>query len=161
VSRVIEHYTDRWHKARVLLIGYSFGADVMPSVFNRLPVESRARIASINLLGLGPGATYEISAGEWLPFGKGKGTPVLPEIARFGSTPALCIDGANEKHSMCPELVELGIEVRQIGEGHHFSGLTEEIATAILELARKQAPWTQRPASENLTMRSPMPHDGR
>jgi type IV secretory pathway VirJ component len=132
VDRMIEHYAAQWHKTRVLLIGYSFGADVMPSVFNRLRAQSRARVASINLLGLGPGATYEVSAAEWLPGASRRGAPVLPEIAKFGSTPALCIDGAGERHTMCPELEKLGIEVRQIGEGHHFSGLAQEIAEAII-----------------------------
>lgn len=132
VDRLIEHYAEHWRKSRVLLIGYSFGADVMPSVFNRLTPQSHVRVASINLLGLGPGATFEVRAGEWLPWESGKGAPVLPEIAKFGSTPALCVEGAGEKHTLCPELQKLGIEVRQIGEGHHFSGLAQEIADAIV-----------------------------
>ena len=131
VGRIIEHYATRWHKTRILLIGYSFGADVLPAVFNRLPANARARVASINLLGLGPGATFEITVGEWLPGANRKGTSVLPEIAKFGSTPALCIDGADEKDTMCPELAKSGIQVRQIGSGHHFSGLAEDIADAL------------------------------
>lgn len=140
VSRLIEHYVSRWHATRVLLIGYSFGADVMPSVFNRLPPESRARVASINLLGLAQGATFEITAGEWWPGSRAKETPVLPEVERFGSMRALCIEGAGEKHSICPELKQRGIEVRQIGEGHHFSGLAKDIADAILAVAKSPGP---------------------
>ena len=135
VGSLIEYYAAQWHKSRVLLIGYSFGADVMPSIFNRLPAQVRARVASINLLGLGPRATFEVTVGEWLPGSKRKGIPVLPEIAKFGATQALCVDGARETDSMCPELGKLGIEVRQIGEGHHFSGLAGEIADAIFAVA--------------------------
>ena len=116
----------------MLLIGYSFGADVMPAVFNLLPPESSARVASISLLGLGPGATYHISAGNWLPFARSNGSAVLPEVERLGSTPTLCIEGAGEKKTICPELARLGVKVRQIGEGHHFSYLNKEIADAIL-----------------------------
>jgi type IV secretory pathway VirJ component len=140
VGSLIEHYAAHWHKSRVLLIGYSFGADVMPSIFNRLPAQSRARVASISLLGLGPGATFEVTAGEWLPGAKRKGIPVLPDIEKFGATRALCVDGAREADSMCPELGKLGIEVRQIGEGHHFSGLTGEIADAIFTVAGISGP---------------------
>jgi type IV secretory pathway VirJ component len=136
VGRIIEHYATHWHKSRILLIGYSFGADVLPAVFNRLPANARARVASINLLGLGPAATFEITVGEWLPGANKKGAPVLPEIAKFGSTPALCIDGADEKDTMCPELAKPGIQVRQIGSGHHFSGLAGDIADAILALPK-------------------------
>jgi type IV secretory pathway VirJ component len=132
VDRMIEHYATLWHKARVMLIGYSFGADVMPAIFNRLTEQSRERVASINLLGLGPAATYEVRAGEWLPWASSKGAPVLPEIAKFGSTPTLCVDGEGERHTICPELSKLGIKVRQIGAGHHFSGRAPEIADAIV-----------------------------
>jgi type IV secretory pathway VirJ component len=137
VASVIEHYAARWNKPRVLLIGYSFGADVMPAVFNRLPAESRARVASISLLGLGPNASYEVSAAEWLHGFWKQGTPVLPEISRLGATPTLCVNGAREKHTMCPALGKLGIEERQIGEGHHFSGLTAQIVDAILDLGQR------------------------
>jgi len=60
VNRIVEQYSARWHKPRVLLVGYSFGADVMPFVFNRLPAATRARVASVSLLGLGPNATFEV-----------------------------------------------------------------------------------------------------
>ena len=37
LARIIEHYTTAWQKARVLIVGYSFGADVAPFLVNRLP----------------------------------------------------------------------------------------------------------------------------
>ena len=52
VARILRHYLAAWHKERVLLIGYSFGADVLPFVVNRLPAELRAHIVSVSLLGI-------------------------------------------------------------------------------------------------------------
>jgi len=43
LARVIEHYTRTWNKPRVLLIGYSQGADVLPFLVNRLPEEIHRR----------------------------------------------------------------------------------------------------------------------
>ena len=34
----------QWHKSRVLLVGYSRGADVLPAMINRLPAETQAKI---------------------------------------------------------------------------------------------------------------------
>jgi type IV secretory pathway VirJ component len=135
VNRIVEQYAMRWHKKRVLLIGYSFGADVMPFVFNRLPEATRARVASVSFLGLGPGATYEVTVGEWLPGADKKGDPVVPEIAKMQSLPRLCVQGNGEKDSSCPQLEKLGVTVRLIGDGHHFSGLEDEIADAIVKVA--------------------------
>ena len=136
VGRIIETYASRWHRSRVLLIGYSFGADVMPAIFNRLAPASRARVVSISLLGLAKRASYEVRAGELIPFMASKGELVLPEIRRIGATPTLCVEGSGETHSICPELKGLGIEIRQIGEKHHFSYRETEIADAVLSVAR-------------------------
>src|SRR6185295_8910732 len=125
-----------WHRPRVLLIGYSFGADVMPSVFNRLAPAARARVASISLLGLAKHASYEVSAAEWIPALAPKGPLVLPEIRRIGGVPILCVDGDGERKSICPGLQQIGVQVRQIGERHHFSYRESEIADAVLNVAR-------------------------
>jgi type IV secretory pathway VirJ component len=135
VNRIISQYAARWHKQRVLLVGYSFGADVMPFVFNRLPAETRARVASVSLLGLGPAATFEVTVGEWLPGADGEGDPVVPEIARMPAMPLLCVMGEGEHDSSCPKLSASGATVRQIGDGHHFSGLAAQIVDAILQVS--------------------------
>jgi type IV secretory pathway VirJ component len=134
VTRIVEQYAARWHKARVLLVGYSFGADVMPFVFNRLPATTRARIASVSLLGLGTAATFEVTVGEWLPGDDDDGDPVVPEIARMPPIPILCVMGSDEEDSSCPKLQKADVTVRQIGDDHHFSGIVSEIATAIMNV---------------------------
>jgi len=139
VTRIIEQYAARWHKKRVLLVGYSFGADVMPFVFNRLPAATRARVASMSLLGLGPAATFEVTVGEWLPGADDKGDPVVPEISRMPAIPLLCVMGSGEKGSSCPNLQTPNVTVRQIGDGHHFSGLAPDIVAAIMNVAAARA----------------------
>jgi type IV secretory pathway VirJ component len=135
VTRIVTQYAERWHKQRVLLIGYSFGADVMPFVFNRLPEATRTRVASVSLLGLGPAATFEVTVGEWLPGADDDGEPVVPEIARMPAMPILCVMGEGEHGSSCPKLSASGATVRQIGDGHHFSGLAPQIVDAILQVS--------------------------
>jgi type IV secretory pathway VirJ component len=135
LGRIIEHYSAQWHRPRVLLIGYSFGADVMPAVFNRLAAVPRARVASISLLGVAQRASYKVSAAEWIPALAGKGDLVLPDIQKISAMPMLCVEGAGETHSICPELQLLGVTVRQIGKRHHFSYREAEIADAVLSVA--------------------------
>lgn len=134
VNRIIEQYTMRWQKSRVLLIGYSFGADVMPFVYNRLPAATRASVASMSLLGLGTGATYEVTVGNWLPGSDAGGDPVVPEILRMPSIPRLCIKGEGEDDSSCPAVASAGVTVRVVGSGHHFSGRAAQIADAIVAI---------------------------
>jgi type IV secretory pathway VirJ component len=135
VGRVLRHYLAAWNKGQVMLIGYSFGADVLPSIVNRLPADLRATIASISLIGLAHDVTWEVRVTDWLPGLAPTGTLISPEIERLPPIPLLCLFGADEK-SLCPELRPDRATVVSIGKGHHLDGEYTAIADRILEFAR-------------------------
>ena len=140
VARVLRHYLAAWNKQRVLLVGYSFGADVLPFVVNRLPPDLRARIASVSLLGIDAHAAFEVRIADWVG-GDNGGPPTRPELARIGHVAVLCIYGEGEQDSICPQL-PAGIAREQIGKGHHFSGEYATLAERILAFARSARPVT-------------------
>jgi type IV secretory pathway VirJ component len=135
VSRVIRYYLESWRKDRVILVGYSFGADVMPFVVGALPEDVLAKVGSVNLLGLSSTATFEVRLSDWI--GKGAdGLLVAPQIAGLRNPPPMqCIYGDGEKDSQCPQLPS-NVARRRIGHGHHFSGDYAAIADAILQFAK-------------------------
>jgi len=51
LARVLRHYLTAWGKSKVVLAGYSFGADVLPFAVSRLPAELRNAVALVALLG--------------------------------------------------------------------------------------------------------------
>jgi type IV secretory pathway VirJ component len=135
VARLLRHYLAAWHKQRVLLVGYSFGADVLPFVVNRLPPELRERVASVSLLGIDSNASFEVRIADWVG-SDGAGPPTRPEVAALAHVPVLCIYGEGESDSICPGLPAAGIAREQIGKGHHFSGEYALLADRILAFAR-------------------------
>lgn len=140
VGRIIERYAAHWRRPRVLLIGYSFGADALPALFNRLASRPRARVVSLSLLGLARDYRLEVRASEWIPALARPGPPVLPELERVQGVPVLCVAGQAEHQSICPELQgRPGVEVHQIGRKHHFSYRDAELADAVLSVARVPA----------------------
>jgi type IV secretory pathway VirJ component len=141
VARVLRHYLAAWGKERVLLVGYSFGADVLPFVVNRLPADLRARIASVSLLGIDSNASFEVSIADWVGSAD-SGPPTRPEVAALGNTAVLCIYGEGETDSICPGLPAGGAARMQIGKGHHFSGEYATLAERILAFARSPRPVT-------------------
>ncbi|MDE2135935.1 MAG: virulence factor family protein, partial [Gammaproteobacteria bacterium] len=142
VARLLRHYLVAWNKQRVLLVGYSFGADVLPFVVNRLPADLRARIASVSLLGIDANASFEVSVADWVGSGGG-GPRTVPELAALAPMPVLCIYGEGEADSICPGLPAGGAVTRaQIGRGHHFSGEYSALADRILAFARTAHPVT-------------------
>lgn len=132
VARIIDHYTRRWQRQRVLLVGYSFGADVLPAIVNQLDASTRARVAAVALIGLQPDASFEIRVAGWL--GKSSGEPVLPQLQKLATAqiPVLCIVGDDEPDSLCRSLSPTLAQVRKLPGGHHYNGDYAALAKSIL-----------------------------
>jgi type IV secretory pathway VirJ component len=132
LARIVEHYGSAWGKPRVLLVGYSFGADVLPFLVNRLPPSIRARVAGVALLGLSEGAAFQFHFSGWLgAAGGGSRLPTVPEVDRL-RVPALCIAGTDEKDSACHSVRASSARVLEVAGGHHFGGDYAGLARMIL-----------------------------
>ena len=139
VSRVIRHYLSAWQKKRVLLVGYSFGADVLPFIVNRLPPDVRPALTTLSLLGLDSTASFEVSVADWLG-NEDSGSPTRPELANLKMLPVLCIYGEGEQDSICPSLRAPQVRSEQVGNGHHFGGEYSLLADKILAFAKTSKP---------------------
>jgi type IV secretory pathway VirJ component len=137
VDRVVRYYAAQWHDTNVVLIGYSQGADVLPFAINRLPPATRALITHSVMLGLGQNASFEFHVGNWLSDDDPDALPIRPEAARLQPAKTLCIYGADEKSSLCPQLAPDSVEAYAMKGGHHFDGAYDELAKVILEKASK------------------------
>jgi type IV secretory pathway VirJ component len=136
LARVIRHYLDIWHKERVILIGFSYGAEVLPFMANGLPDDLRPRVALAATLSLGRTAMFQFHLSDWLDVGRGQDArPVLPQVRALDWTQRLCVYGEDDGASLCPELTGLGVEVRKVPGDHHFDEDYAGIAELILEAA--------------------------
>jgi type IV secretory pathway VirJ component len=134
VAAVIGHYSAAWHKRRVILIGYSFGADVMPFVVNRLPADARAQLKLVTMIVPSLRADFEFHVAEWAGLDVGESAPTLPEMRKTKGTRTLCLYGVDEKESLCPLLGPLAKVVGLPG-GHHAGGDYDRLANEILTAA--------------------------
>jgi type IV secretory pathway VirJ component len=131
LARIVEHYTTAWQKERVLVIGYSFGADVAPFLVNRLPDPAKNRIANVVLLSPSQTATFEFHLAMWLGGGADPRYPTAPEIARL-SIPVTCVSASDQSDSVCRTVKSARLRTLTIGRGHHFSGEYGRIVEEIL-----------------------------
>lgn len=60
LDALITRYLQAWQKQRVWLVGFSFGADALPTLVGQLGAENRARIAQLVLLSPGREISFEI-----------------------------------------------------------------------------------------------------
>lgn len=132
LERIVRHYTTAWSKPRVALVGYSFGADVIPFLVTRLTPDVRARVASVTLLGLSTEASFEFHIAEWLGERATTAYRTVPEIERL-TVPVTCVYGAGEHDSACSALSGSHISVVSVGSGHHFGGEYGRLAEVVLQ----------------------------
>jgi type IV secretory pathway VirJ component len=133
LERILQHYLGIWKCEKAVLVGYSFGADVLPFMAARLPEELRRRVVLIALLGPGRSAEFKFHILDWVEAGLGNDAlPLLPEISRLAGTPLLCFEGEGERDSLCPTLGPGQGTVVTLKGGHHFGGDYQAIARRIL-----------------------------
>ena len=139
LGRVIKTYSARWHAKHVALIGYSFGADVMPFAYNRLPEPLRQEVSYMSLLGFAPDADFQIRVTGWLGMpASDKALKVRPELDKVPPSIVQCVYGEKEDETLCPALVNTGIEVVKTTGAHHFDGDYGVLAAKIIEGWKKQ-----------------------
>ncbi len=139
VNAAVAAYLKAWDKDRVILIGFSFGAAVLPFVLTRMPDTLKPKLALAAMLGAGTYANWEIHWGDWLHDQPHKSArPLAPELAKLAGIRLLCVYGAEEaKDSACPGLAQSGVEVLELPGGHHFDGNYGNLADQILRRAAK------------------------
>lgn len=121
VERVARHYMPLWGRDRVVLLGYSRGADFVPFVANRLSSDVRSRVALLAMFGIAESASFEF---HWTDMVKDtkrdSDLPTAPELARLRGTRMLCVYGADEKDSGCRTAEASLIQRVERGGAHHF-----------------------------------------
>ena len=134
LARIMRFYTTHWHVRSIALIGYSFGADVLPFVYNRLPTRQRDEVALLALLGFARAADFEIRVLGWLGMPPSStALPVQPEIVKVPPALVQCFYGSDEEDTICPELQRLKMAVIRTSGGHHFGRDYENLTRAILD----------------------------
>jgi type IV secretory pathway VirJ component len=132
LQSIVEKYLTTWKKERVLFVGYSRGADVLPFMINRLPAELRSKTRLIALLGPSPKVEFEFHIGDWMRSSSQNGFAVKPEVDRLSSHNIVCLFGEDDKDSLCPAVSGPRIQKVMLRGAHHFDGGYEKLAAIIL-----------------------------
>ncbi len=139
LSRLMQQYRNKWHVQRFVLAGYSFGADVLPAIYNRLPASDQQQVDTMLLLAFARSGSFEIAVSGWL--GKdGAEAPTGPELRKVPAAKVYCIYGSEEAaESGCTEAGAPG-ERLVIEGGHHFDGDYAALAEKMLAAIKARQP---------------------
>ena len=137
----LRQYLRTWKKEKVVLIGYSLGAEVLPFIAARLPQDLLAKVELIALLAPSPETAFEFHLTDWVTDSPPPNAlPVLPEVEKLRGKRLLCFYGEEEAGSLCPRLNAVTAQVIRLQGGHHFEGDYDILASTILYEARVERP---------------------
>ena len=135
LSVVMRTYQRRWDRPRVLLVGYSFGADVLPVAVARLDSAARADVAGLVLLGFSPDAQFKFRPRE--PGGRVRDYATLPVVRGLRDLPILCIGGDQDRRSVCARIGTPNAASRTIASGHALGAHADEVFALMQPMLRK------------------------
>jgi type IV secretory pathway VirJ component len=138
LALVLRHYLPPGD-GRAYLVGYSFGADVLPFLVNRLPPELRRRVAGVGLVGLSSFAVFQFHASEWVGVLRGPRYATLPEARRLDDLPVLCVYGRDDRDEACDALSMPNARVVAIDSGHRMGGVGAMVGDMLVHAAASAA----------------------
>lgn len=117
-------------QARLMLVGQSYGADMLHVGLAGLPAALRQRIALVALVVPGASVENRASPSEILTFTMAE-TDALPTARRLDWAPLLCIYGVKEANSLCPLLHQPNAHMVALPGGHPLHGDVDAVYQAI------------------------------
>jgi len=131
LQTIIDTSLAKRQKSRVVLIGYSRGADVLPAMIARMPAETQSKIRLVVLLAPSPHVEFEFHVVDWMHDSK-RGMLVKPELEKVKAK-TLCVWGEDDHDSLCPGLALPNVQVVTLRGSHHFEGDYVQLANIIRE----------------------------
>lgn len=138
LSAVMRAYEQKWGRRRVLLVGYSMGADVLPIVVSRLDPGDRAHVAGMVLLGFWADAEFQFKPSQWM--GKSGGIPEYPTIPaarELRDVPILCLGGDHDPRSVCARIGTPNVRAVTIPSGHSLGAHVDQVFTVMMPMVRR------------------------
>jgi type IV secretory pathway VirJ component len=118
---------------QIVLIGYSFGADIVPFILNRLPNYIHTKVMVSFLMASSGSTDFEIHWSDILGGNSKRKMDVVSEINRLAGDSIVIISAGND-HSLDINKITLHTYTREVlPGGHHFDGDTDEITKVIIK----------------------------
>jgi type IV secretory pathway VirJ component len=120
VRRLILHYTKQYRASRIYLAGYSFGADVIPFIYNRLPVPTKRAVIAIGLFSPFASTDFMVHTADLLNLsGDNKTFKVAPEVQKI-RIPVYCFYGEQENPRPLSEIKKRNFHLTLLSGDHHY-----------------------------------------
>ena len=120
LETLIDRFNHKWDQTKVVLLGYSMGAEVIPFAVNSMKEEYRNKLSDIILIGPWQKATFKVNLLDYV-MEVNKGKDIYSELLKMKNKMAYVICDDNDI-SICKKGLEGVIDFDLLAGGHHFGG---------------------------------------
>lgn len=129
VGCIAEFFSGGWHRSRLMLLGYSRGADIAPFVVARWPEPLRARLNMVALVSPAPRANFKFHFIDLIrDVERDDDLLIGPELMRLRGLQVICIYGTEDKSSGCPGTDPQLVRSYARPGGHRLTGGFDAVA---------------------------------
>ena len=132
-SAIITKYATDWNRKKIILVGYSFGADVLPFIFNNANKNLQSEVIGITLLSPSTHTDFEIHVMQMLGSNSGNGESVIDAINQISVKNLLMVFGDDEDDFPVKAVKVSSAKTEILPGGHHYDHAIEEVANLILK----------------------------
>ena len=134
VQNILSYYQNLWHKSELFFVGYSFGADAIPVIVNRLEERFKSQTKIVGLLSPSTSADLEIHFGDMLSIRSKPGLfDLTTEINNLSFTSTICIFGDDEKGEIKKTITNPNVKFTSTTGGHRFNSNFVKLSDLILQ----------------------------
>jgi len=120
VMQLISKYSSLYKTNRIYLCGYSFGADVVPFIYNRLIPSMKNKVVAIALLSPFASSDFMVHTSDLLNIaGDNKPYKVQPEVEAI-KIPVFCFYGDRENPKPLDSVQKRNFSLRILPGDHHY-----------------------------------------
>ena len=118
---------------KIIFTGYSFGADVLPFIYNQFPENLKNRIRSVIMISPSGSTDFEIHLSDMLGGNTKREMDVFKEVNNMGIPTTVVINGDDEKDTGAGLVTRKNFHHETIPGGHHFEGDINTLASVMMK----------------------------
>ena len=135
VNSLVSVYMKKMKLNKVVMIGYSMGADIMPFVVTRCKKDLLDKLKYIVLMSPSATTDFEVHITDLLGIGNESGENVAAEINKI-TQPLLLVFGSKENTFPLKKITINNYKVNRLPGGHHYDGNPTAVCDLILSYIR-------------------------
>ena len=120
LEKLVDQYNNKWGETKVVFLGYSMGAEVLPFAVNCMEDKYINELKDMILIGPWQKATFKVRLRDYL-FEVNEGEDIYSEFLKLKTKRAYVICDDN-KYSICHKDLERVLDHDFLEGGHHFGG---------------------------------------